>query len=241
MVHTKCILKTYQSNKKSLMQVIILEGFSCKPGAAIMVEGAGRQDQQSIFGRGRRGNLDGSSGDSLISTFGSGVGGEVSRRMRDRCGRYSLLRVLYGYHAKYFIVCGDEVIKYADDMTAALTKLEFFIALCRQQWESLQRRCRLNIRNAGSRDRERDRYEYNNADHDFSPAFPVFDDDGITVGKRARLSYFAPIRGSDRKGNQQQRNYYYEVNGDGLESCCPVVFEVIAPIYGRNRSGIVAF
>ncbi|CAL8087425.1 unnamed protein product [Orchesella dallaii] len=35
----------------------------------------------------------------------------------------------------------------------------------------------------------------------------------------------------------RHRNYYFGVNGDSLESCCPVVFEVIAPIYGRSRSG----
>lgn len=94
------------------LQLIILEGLGCGSGAQMIapVEGATgsntwqspykqQQHQQSTFGgdEGDNGGGGGTDGDSFISTFAAngGTRADAARRMRDRCGRYSLLKVLY--------------------------------------------------------------------------------------------------------------------------------------------------
>lgn len=84
--------------------MIILEGLGCGSGAQLIapVEGAigsntwespYKQQQQSTFGgdEGDNGGGGGTDGDSFIS---GRTRPDAIRRMRDRCGRYSLLKVL---------------------------------------------------------------------------------------------------------------------------------------------------
>lgn len=82
--------------------------------------------------------------------------------------------------------------------------------------------------------RDLDRYQYEGS------LKPSNNFDEGRINKRSRNPYYSAIsklRVNNNEDDDEYRNYYYEVNGDALESCCPVVFEVIAPIYGRNRSG----
>lgn len=67
-----------------------------------------KQQQQSTFGgdEGDNGGGGGTDGDSFMSTFAAngGTRADAARRMRDRCGRYSLLKVLYALF-KCFHMC----------------------------------------------------------------------------------------------------------------------------------------
>lgn len=98
----------------NVLQLIVLEGLGCGSGGASIIASAegtsstgsgdwqSNQYQQSSFGSSSSGedSFDdnrgggGNTGDSFISTL-AGNRAEAARRLRDRCGRFSLLKVLY--------------------------------------------------------------------------------------------------------------------------------------------------
>lgn len=128
----------------------------------------------------------------------------------------------------------------------------------RQQWENLQRRCRLSVRNIlnnnwNNKNNSSSNYQYYEEDptdrYDWTtPSKSELDmDDNASsdsgnriIDKRSRHHYYNVMTRPRVNNNDEDSefiNYYYEVNGDALESCCPVDFEQIVPVYGRNRSG----